>query len=454
MIIDKGFDVENYVGTYEMIEDKTLDATMIVSKESRIPADDGTTLTKKQIFRFNSPNEHLFLKLANLDASNDSEILDYCNQYGLPYSLQALNDRELQLDDEANTEVARRIISYALDDGYPKHDAMDRLEFRRLATHVAHLMNLKSALDKADAELTGSPTNTKRAGAERIDAKKVMSLDTTKTLIQYLVFFSLFSQEFIYDFNNEDPQPQTHTVRFQYDFHFFRRKNHFYENGKDRCSIEYQLFLYLIQCGNLQLEGSKSGPLNEQVHLQTITHLTSVTTSSLISFYRILLENDLFPENGWISKIQEITTGQREGKVTDQSKYIPDDIQEVVKPHALLDLCRMVFRDIVNEGIVNVKPRLVLDNVTRKDKRNLNQTTFRGHWRLRHQMEGVYMELFIELAQNSLYRRCQNLTCGKLFPASRNRPNKIYCCHECAALQAKRNERARKKANAQEKQTK
>ena len=52
MMIDKGFFVENYVGSYEMQVNSELDATMIVSKEVNFAEGEELSLRKKRIFEF------------------------------------------------------------------------------------------------------------------------------------------------------------------------------------------------------------------------------------------------------------------------------------------------------------------------------------------------------------------------------------------------------------------
>ncbi len=67
MLIDRGFFVDNYVGTYKMIEDKTIDATMIVSTEVSDAKQGEQQLLKKRIFEFDRRDDkYIFLELANV----------------------------------------------------------------------------------------------------------------------------------------------------------------------------------------------------------------------------------------------------------------------------------------------------------------------------------------------------------------------------------------------------
>lgn len=405
MLIDRGFSVENYVGTYRVEYSETIEAKMIVSEEFNHPIGDEKELKKKQIFAFDSSDEFLFLKLANLDVSNEKDVLDYCNKYGLPYSSQVSADTENGLDSDV-TQLARETIAaikFDSDNKYLRQDTMTYDEFCRLATHVRLLLEFKAVLDSASQAITD---------------------EATLKLLRFMIYFSLFSQEHIYNYSvdNPDPLPQTRTVRFQYAFHYYRR------NADDpkvkELPIEAQLLSFLGYCYKLM-----SSP-EEICDSAIISDLASNTGSKLYQFYMTLFKYEKIPNNEWLSMI-------RNGGDT-----VPKDVVLFVNKTQLRKLCIKILSDIVNEGLRSIRPQLVLES---KEGFEIE-----GQWKFHHQMEGIYMEFFIELAKSSQYRLCDNPTCGNLFSASRNRPNKRYCCRECAMLQAKRNQRARERAKQSE----
>lgn len=401
MLIDRGFSVENYVGTYRVEYSETIEAKMIVSEEFNCPIGNEKELKKKQIFSFDSADEFLFLELANLDVSNEKDVLTYCNKYGLPYSSQVCMDTEIGFDADV-TKLAREVIGsikIGSDNKYLRQDTMTYDEFCRLATHVRLLLEFKTVLDSTS---------------------QVISDESALKLLRFMIYFSLFSQEHIYDYSmdNPDPLPQTRTVRFQYSFHYFRR-NTDYPNMKE-LPLEEQFFVFLRYCHGLTTHEK------EIRDSAVICDLASSTISKLFRFYVMLFGCEKISENGWFSMI-------RNGAGT-----VPEDVLPSVDKMHLRKLCIEILSDIVNEGLRSIRPQLVLES---KEGFEIE-----GQWKFHHQMEGIYMEFFIELAKNSQYRLCDNPTCGKLFSASRNRPNKRYCCRECALLQAKRNQRARERA--------
>lgn len=395
MIIDRGFYVDNYVGTYHMEYNERLNTTLIVSDQHNYAKDEEILLPKKRIFSFEAPDDFLFLRLANLDITKDEEILAYCNEFGLPYSTQVCNDVELRLGKDT-LRYARNLVIAANPGEYGRKDTMTREEFCRLATNVRKLMEFKMTLDQTE---------------------KTISDDSVLSLLYYLVYFTLFSHQEIYDYNETDPIPQTRTVRFQYAFHLFRRKNCGVNCLND--SIEYQLHQYLIYCERILSEPETVKDIS------VLSDLLSATTVLLREFYFTLIKKEAITYDGWLSGIM------------DGKEDVPRNVLKLINRNNLKSICVKVFGDIVNEGLVNVHPIL---SVTL-----LNGLSIAGLWKLNHQMEGIYMELFIELSKNSQYRLCDNPSCGNLFSVSRSRSNKRFCCHECAVLQAKRNERKRKK---------
>ena len=176
-----------------MIEDKTIDATMIVSTEVSDAKQGEQQLLKKRIFEFDRRDDkYIFLELANVDIDNDDSILDFCNKYGLPYSSQVCYDNESgiaqDIQSTVESQVRRRISGR-----YSRNDTIDRLEFCRLAVQVNSLMKLKELLDHGITDSSVYP--------ELI------------SLLTYLVFYS---RAFIYDFDDTDVLPKTRTMSFQY----------------------------------------------------------------------------------------------------------------------------------------------------------------------------------------------------------------------------------------------
>lgn len=427
MLIDRGFFVDNYVGTYKMIEDKTIDATMIVSTEVSDAKQGEQQLLKKRIFEFDRRDDkYIFLELANVDIDNDDSILDFCNKYGLPYSSQVCYDNESgiaqDIQSTVESQVRRRISGR-----YSRNDTIDRLEFCRLAVQVNSLMKLKELLDHGITDSSVYP--------ELI------------SLLTYLVFYS---RAFIYDFDDTDVLPKTRTMSFQYYFHLFcyiHPKIQIFPEA-DRIAAYLTWNRRLIENPDRIEDAALLSILMSDGNLRALNIFEKIFSRIHYERANIARAEDLLlflsgdkpmpvqEENVYIIKSSENQFSiDSYGRISfDNNVEYAGDIDEL-KQLALEVLC-----DVVNDGLVCVNPRLILE-----------ETGVRGGWQLTHQMEGIYMELFSEFATNSQYRTCANPTCRKFYSVSRSRPNKKFCCHECAALQAKRRERSRKKALSNQK---
>lgn len=417
MLIDKGFFVENYVGTYEMEYNQELDATMIVSKEVNHAESGEVALRKKRIFEFDRrDDEYIFLELTNVNVDSDDAILSYCNKYGLPYSSQSCYNAEAGLDQSVEPDVAGQ-INRRINGLYTRNDSMDRLEFCRLVVQIRGLMELKEVLD--------SKTD---------DAAKLIPLLT------YLVFYS---RAFIYEYDGHDPLPRTRIFNLQYSFHLFCRIHPELQqlSPADKISAFLNRYKHLIENQDSIKSTMILSDLMAVENLRALHIFEEVFTGAQYSESVIM-----FP-NGPLSSVQSdeqifqarefniITSSINQFTVDNYGRIVfTDKIKYNGDASGLRQLGFEVLRDAVNEGLMSVNPKLILTD-----------STMRGEWELRYQMEGIYMELFIEIAQDSQYRACANPTCGRFFSASRSRPGKKFCCHECAVLQAKRNERKRNK---------
>lgn len=426
MLIDRGFFVENFVGTYEMKYLPELDTTLIISKEVNHAAKSNgeKPLLKKRIFEFDTrDDDYIFLNLANVDIASDDSILTYCNKYGLPYSSQLCYEKEtgLGLDIESSWATA---ISKRDGSEYARHDTMDRLEFCRLAVLVRSLMEVKMILER-----------------------KTKGVRFYQKLIPLIIYLALYSREFIYDYKrctiydehgDRAVYPKTRTMRLQYDFQFFRRANSQiveYLTPGDQIAAFLLRWQRLIDDPNTVSDSQQLSDLISEENLMLFKifwHIFCEGTSqtSNIGVFTASGDCKLVPH----SNNQFSVDDYNRIKFSTKEIAYGRDLSELIQAGYIL------IRDTINDGLVHVTPKLVLENGLQ------GENVLRGEWQLDHQMEGIYMELFSQLAVDAQYRLCANPTCGKFFSVTRSRTNKKYCCQECAALQAKRSQRARKKA--------
>ena len=435
MVIDRGYSIENYVGTYRLIEDKEVDATLIVSEEVNFAEDGEKELKKQQIFEYDIANdEHIFLQLAHVDIDSDEAILEYCNKYGLPYSSQIAFDEESGVGKDINKDVAR-YINKRVNALYKRNDTMDRLEFCRLAVQIRKMLELKALLDRERERDKKIP--------KRQEAENKALCSELIPLLTYLVFYS---RAFVYDYDDFDEEIElvsTRIMRLQY---YFQSCFANVPDTVQKLNPAVKISIFLILC---QTWAQNPDTIR---HHQVISDLASEEDVRVLEAFNHIFKSGekllygpeipvTSDDREYLNQIfAKITSTQNQFKIDKYGRIeFFEEIEYDGNVEELKKLGYIVLRNLINEGIWKVTPQLALNN-----------NSFHGDWKLRHQMEGIYMEFFTELAQDSQYRLCANTTCGKFFSASRSRPNKIYCCPECGVLQAKRNERARKKISPSE----
>ncbi|MHB8064081.1 MAG: hypothetical protein ACYDG2_15885 [Ruminiclostridium sp.] len=98
----------------------------------------------------------------------------------------------------------------------------------------------------------------------------------------------------------------------------------------------------------------------------------------------------------------------------------------------LSDSALKICVDIINQKIKNINLKMGYN--------------FEGDWKADSLLDALYYIIFFKITNNTPLRKCSCSTCNGYFEIIGNY-NKIYCSPECALLEAKRKERARKKSS-------
>lgn len=95
--------------------------------------------------------------------------------------------------------------------------------------------------------------------------------------------------------------------------------------------------------------------------------------------------------------------------------------------------------DVINQRLARIQPILDYDSKTK---------VFTATWDWSSQLDGIMIELLLNLAEKSIVKKCANPTCDNYFTPLRD--NRKYCCSTCAVCVAKRRQRQRAKEKAKE----
>ena len=185
---DIGFWVDNYVGTYQIIESEG--KKYIASKEFHPARNGEAELKKKRLFMdLFKNNEYILIQLANVDTKDENSIVRFCNEYGLPYSSSKIDDERpgcyimgLDVDERTYSSL------------YPlyRQDNMQVYEFKRHVVSAQRILNVKSELESQSINY--------------------------ENLFRFLLPMLLYERYGFYDFDADDPERCTETMKFQYYF--------------------------------------------------------------------------------------------------------------------------------------------------------------------------------------------------------------------------------------------
>lgn len=407
--MDKWFYVKNYVGTYVIQDSSVVGKQIIVSRED-VAVNSQNKLKRPDIFEkdFNEKPQ-MYMKFANIDINDPESILAYCNEYGLPYSSQIIKQKRLWMEvDETNDNVDACADTVAdmpqlSMEQLENRDYMTLEGFQRSVILVKRLSQLRTLTDA-----------------------KTLNCSEYTELLSLLIFFLFFSQEYDFDYDpREDAIPKTQLLRFQYAFQLFRRKNLLSRYA----TKTQQIALFFQHCKFLKGIGEDA---IESTHLWSLINSKSVeNVMNLFAFLEASLDAKDDPDK------EDLFSMDSYGEII----FTKNGIKELSLENRveMQRLGKEVLCDVINDGLYAITPMLKFDG-----------KTFSGNWELGFQMAGIFMEMYMDIAHRFLIRQCANPTCGNFFSVSRNRPNKIYCSRECALLVAKRKERARKKAQAEQ----
>lgn len=297
---DSGLSVENYVGTYELKKDG--DLIFIVSKEFHKPRENEEPLKKKMLYVDDfKNNDYLFLKLANVDISNTESIIEFCNEYGLPYSSAKISDIMpgyyfwgLEMTEQQYAQM------------YPfyRHDNMSLHEFKRHAICARRLMEVKNELESENTNYIN--------------------------LLKYLLPMLLYYRQELYE--DSDIEPTNATTRFQ-KFYLDTRKK--YIKNNPNASFEELAFSFIIEYRN-------SCKKQQDASFE----------QDLRSDYWISLADLLF----FLAKYNLLKD------ITFDDLFVLTYKNDIVLPECVTSLLTkigpIVLNDTINEGLSQVHPKL------------------------------------------------------------------------------------------------
>ena len=337
---------------------------------------------------FGFTDESVAMEFAAIDINDPQQIIDFCNKNGMPSSMRQFgNFRNDYLFFEDDKDNFSKVIPLAT-----HRERTWLFTIKRDIIRMDKCIKLNQAIQDADY-----------AG-----------------IIEILLYFCFD----LYGLDFKGSEPRTETFKFNHHFFLFAEENGYHK--------QYGL-------GDLSINDLISG------FLADIN--AAVYEAEMYNAYRIP-HNDKYVEiyfSLW-QHLHGIFLGVVETNIVEEitplgcvklSSPISTEIMNDTDKDSIIKTAKGVFSDLFKENLKSVYPEIIFN-------KNGNPES---SWRTPSLLDAMYLELFFRFTPNSSVRKCANPTCNKFFTRTSSRTTKIYCDDDCAKLMAKRNERARKKAN-------
>ena len=316
----------------------------------------------------------LAIAFANIDENDKTQVLAFCNAYGLPYSSQRCLDKRAHLDDE-NHSVLVSDVSYL----------ETRLYLRDMLVEADYVAN--------DAELTLNygllETDEMDIMSLRLFARCIKIVRSILTIQSYLVKREGTQADVIY--------------ALAYLVHYSARGLHYLLPRIESPTLRAaEYFATTKRISYTQL-------------LKQVRKIDTDYARQLQSFLELADEHLLLTladyDKGLLKKNQLTTMIDNENS-----------------KNAVLDyaFARRVILDIINDNIYTARPQM-----------HMLQEKFTSLWQCTYLMQAIYLDLYQLLLNPGEYRRCANPECSNYFLISGKRSDKRYCSNRCASKMGK-----------------
>ena len=382
----KGFYITYNVGTYS-IKDNGNGGKYIVSNEySSVFNKEPKIQTRIQFFNNPHNSLNMLTEFANVDVTKVESIIKYCNKFGLPVSSSYL---DIKYKGVYRGDYIVNLEEYKGINPFWEHDNMPLDEFIDHHTNVSNLLYLRNVL-----------------GSNNYKKKKYI-----ETIASVLLFY--FENSFNLNFQNEFPT--TLTAFYQY---IFLRSYKLMGKNDDLVSKIYRF---------VQIRQNNVESLSDYTYADYVKITNDDNKEFFIYYDSFLIE--LVQNNPSI--------------YVDMKRRLVKFDKEVVITSQLLDLAEMILpsimMDVINQRLARIQPILDYDSKTK---------VFTATWDWSSQLDGIMIELLLNLAEKSIVKKCANPTCDNYFTPLRD--NRKYCCSTCAVCVVKRRQRQRAKEKAKE----
>ena len=316
----------------------------------------------------------LAIAFANIDENDKTQVLGFCNAYGLPYSSQRCLSKRAHLDDE-NHSVLVNDFSF-----------IDTTLFMGdILVEKDHAAN--------DAEVTLNYT------LFEVDEMDIMSLRLFARCVK-IVRSLLIVQSYL--FRHEGTQAGV-IYALAYLLHYSARGIHY----------------LLPRIESPTLKTAEYFSTHKRIsHTQLLKNIRKTDAD-----YAYQLQNFLAVVD---KHMLHTLTDYDKNLLT--KKQLTAIILSANVPNTIIDIAfaKRVLLDIINDNIYTARPQM-----------DMAQEKFTSVWQCSYLMQAIYLDLYHLLLNPGVYHRCANPECSNYFLISGRRADKRYCSNRCASKMGK-----------------
>lgn len=316
----------------------------------------------------------LAIAFANIDESDKTQVLAFCNAYGLPYSSQRCLGKRAHLDDE-NHSMLINDFSF-IDDTLYLEDVLAEKDYAG-----------------TDAEVSLHYT------LFEVDEMDIMSLRLFARCVK-IVRSLLVIQSYL--IRHEGTQAGV-IYALAYLLHYSARGLHYLLPRIEAPTLRTaEYFATHKRISHTQL-------------LKNIRKTDADYACRLQNFLTIVDKHMLHTLDDYDKDL--LTKKQLTAII------LAENVPNTTIDHAF---ARRVLLDIINDNIYTARPQM-----------DLAQEKFTSLWQCSYLMQAIYLDLYQLLLNPGEYHRCANPECSNYFLISGCRADKRYCCNRCASKMGK-----------------
>lgn len=414
-ITNTNFTLNNYKGNYkiirastkkrlsfnEKINEELLDDAIIISESTMKKPDD--ILSNNALI-----TDDTHIVLSNLNTDNITDIIKFCNKYGLFYSSLITQANKDDFSDIFTTEINNR---FKVQEDNKSFDYMSLKTFILYTTITKAIYGIVTALrslekfEKLHKNKNFNPELLLKIGQNLIILFKIMG-EKYYVLSRYYMFSS-----------------QTIFPNIALQFYSIYKSNFYdiYNENKKTLAIRYQPYFY---------DGMKNTfqPFYKFLNENKEENIAYSNLLSIIKLYKLQKTKD--------SKL--LFNSQTLTNITLKTNY---------KDHFNFDKFKVsvysIISDILNEENSKISPSLFY---------NIQDTKFSSKYSLKYLAQAITLEIFFALSSDDIIKKCAYEKCDNFFSVRNCRPDKQYCSDECKSNKNSHNYYFKKRRNNRNKQ--